>query len=136
MYMYMCTVHVFFFENWRALKRGHFTKERKKKMTSSTTQSSAPKRPRASSSSAPKVTLMIKGQDGNTNMYKVSMDAPLKKLFMYYCGNRNLDHRTVRFIYKRHLLNAKQTPAKLMMEENDQIDAFMEQPGGGFYPSA
>ncbi|CAH8380868.1 unnamed protein product [Eruca vesicaria subsp. sativa] len=101
-------------------------------MVSSTTisASSASKR---SPSPIPQKKIMLKvksQQDGGEDVYKIGYGAHLKKLMDAYCTKRNLDKRTVRFIFRYKELKPRQTPAQLTMEEGDIIDIVTDQGGG------
>ncbi|KFK26378.1 hypothetical protein AALP_AA8G240500 [Arabis alpina] len=84
-----------------------------------------------------KVVLRIKNQqDGGEDTFKIGANAHLKRLMAAYCDKKNLDMRAVRFLFDDKLLKKHQTPAQLMMEDNDLIDMVMEQGGGGPYSAA
>ncbi|AEC08735.1 unnamed protein product [Arabidopsis thaliana] len=80
-----------------------------------------------------KVTLKVKNQQGAEDLYKIGTHAHLKKLMSAYCTKRNLDYSSVRFVYNGREIKARQTPAQLHMEEEDEICMVMELGGGGPY---
>lgn len=46
-------------------------------------------------------------------MFKVGVNAPLKKLMTIYCEKKNFDYRTVRFIFDDKELKPRNTPAQV-----------------------
>uniref|UniRef100_A0A1J3E3M3 Small ubiquitin-related modifier n=1 Tax=Noccaea caerulescens TaxID=107243 RepID=A0A1J3E3M3_NOCCA len=103
-------------------------------MVSSVTTISASyesKRSRSPEPTKKKINVKVKNQqDGGSDVYKVGVNAPLKKLMTIYCEKKNLDYRTVRFIFDGKELKPRNTPAQLMMEDDDIIDMVTEQGGG------
>jgi len=47
-----------------------------------------------------------------------------------YCERQSLNPTSVRFLYEGQRLNQDQTPKELEMEDNDVIDAALQQVGG------
>lgn len=75
----------------------------------------------------PKVILRVTDQeDGGLRVYRVGTHAHLKKLMLDYCQRRNLEYGTLRFIFKGRFLSLRQTPAQLMMKDDDIIEAVMD----------
>ncbi|CAN7021353.1 unnamed protein product [Brassica rapa subsp. trilocularis] len=66
-------------------------------------------------------------EDEGIDVYKMGTHVHLKKLMLAYCQRRNLDYRTLRFIFNGSFLRPRQTPAQLMMEDDDIIHTVMEQ---------
>lgn len=56
---------------------------------------------------------MGNAQDGGEDLYKIGKNAPLKKLMAAYCVKKNLDLRTVRFIFKKKGLKPQHTPSQV-----------------------
>ncbi|CAH2037046.1 unnamed protein product [Thlaspi arvense] len=93
-------------------------------MRSSSATSFASKRCRA-----PQETIILKItnlEDGAIDIYKMGAHVHLKKLMLAYCQRRNLDYRTLRFIYNGSFLKPRQTPAQLLMQNDDTIVTLME----------
>ena len=49
-----------------------------------------------------------------------------------YCSRQGFPVSSVRFLYESESLKETDTPESLKMEENDEIDALIEQHGGAF----
>ncbi|KAF8085509.1 hypothetical protein N665_0665s0018 [Sinapis alba] len=76
----------------------------------------------------PKVILRVTNlEDEGLDVYKIGTHVHLKKLMLDYCQRRNLDYRTLRFIFNGRFLRPRETPAQLLMEDDDIIDTVMEQ---------
>ncbi|ESQ51859.1 hypothetical protein EUTSA_v10017466mg [Eutrema salsugineum] len=104
-------------------------------MVSSSTTISASYSSKRSRSPEPaaqkKITLKVKTQqDGGEDVYKIGKNAHLKKLMDAYCVKRNIERKTIRFIYNGKELKPRNTPAQLNMEEDDLIDIVTDQGGG------
>ena len=75
--------------------------------------------------------LKVKGQDGNEVFFKIKKGTTLKKLMSAYCERQSVDINAVRFFFDGNRVRADQTPSELEMEDGDEIDAMLEQVGGG-----
>ncbi|KAJ0257284.1 Rad60/SUMO-like domain-containing protein [Hirschfeldia incana] len=60
------------------------------------------------------------------DVYKIGIHVHLKKLMLYYCERRNLDYRTLRFMFNGRFIRPRQTPAQLLMKNDDTINTVME----------
>ncbi|OMJ86087.1 hypothetical protein SteCoe_12443 [Stentor coeruleus] len=76
------------------------------------------------------ITLKVKSQDGNEVFFKIKRATPLKKLMEAYCSRNGVNISTVRFLFDGQRIQETNTPNDLHLEENDQIDAMVEQTGG------
>lgn len=47
-----------------------------------------------------------------------------------YCGRKNVEPNTFRYVFDGEFINPEAWPSLLEMEDNDSIDAFIEQRGG------
>lgn len=54
----------------------------------------------------------------------------LKKLMETYCSRQGFPLTSVRFIYEGEIIKETDTPESLKMEDNDELDAMIEQHGG------
>jgi small ubiquitin-related modifier len=77
------------------------------------------------------ITLKVKSQDGGELLFKIKRNTQLKKLMDAYCSRNGISPSTVRFLFDGQRIMESSTPSELRMEENDQIDAMIEQTGGG-----
>jgi small ubiquitin-related modifier len=76
--------------------------------------------------------LKVKSQDGNEVFFKVKKTTQLGKLMNAYCSRVGKDPSTVRFLFDGERIQPEATPEQLDMEDEDEIDAMVEQ-HGGFY---
>ncbi|XP_067948373.1 small ubiquitin-related modifier 3-like [Watersipora subatra] len=77
------------------------------------------------------VSLRVTNQDGSSVTFKIKKHASLKKLMNAYCSRAGLAIDTVRFRFDGVPLNPEDTAADLNMEDEDNIDVFQNQTGGG-----
>jgi small ubiquitin-related modifier len=83
-------------------------------------------------SEAEHITLKVKSQDGNELFFKIKRSTPLKKLMDAYCSRNGVNPNTVRFLFDGNRIKENDTPIELQLQNDDQIDAMVEQ-SGGFY---
>jgi len=76
------------------------------------------------------INLRVVSQDGTEVYFKIKKQTPLRKLIEAYCGRQGIDANTVRFLYDGQRIQQDQTPKELEMEDNDIIDAVLQQTGG------
>jgi len=74
--------------------------------------------------------LKVKSQDGNEVYFKVKKTTQLGKLMNAYCSRVGKDMSTVRFLFDGERIQPEATPEQLDMEDEDEIDAMVEQHGG------
>lgn len=85
--------------------------------------------PPDSASSEP-ITLKVKAQDGSEIFFKIRPSTQLKKLMDSYCQRQGVDPKTVRFLFEGTRVGETSTPRELGMQNDDSIDAMVEQRGG------
>jgi len=76
------------------------------------------------------INLRVVSQDGNEVYFKIKRQTPLRKLMDAYCQRQAIDPNSIRFLYDGQRIQAEQTPKELDMEDNDIIDAVLQQTGG------
>jgi len=76
------------------------------------------------------LSLKVKSQDGNEVYFKVKKTTQFMKVMSAYCKKVGADLDTVRFLFDGQRLRPEQTPADLGMEDDDEIDAMVQQTGG------
>jgi len=76
------------------------------------------------------INLRVVSQDGNEVYFKIKKQTPLRKLMDAYCQRQAIDSNSIRFLYDGQRIQADQTPKELEMEDNDIIDAVLQQTGG------
>ena len=92
----------------------------------------APKpEPNAPGQAAPQpVSLKVVNADGAEVYFKIKRHTQLKKLMDAYCKKQGIQRSQVRFLYDGATINEEKTPDDLEMEDDDVIDAMVEQTGG------
>merc|ERR1719146_540763 len=75
--------------------------------------------------------LTIKGNDNDKVYFKVTKTTKLKKLMDAYCGRLGVQAESVRFMFDGDRLNPESSAEDAGMEDGDEIDAMVEQTGGG-----
>ncbi|TWW80729.1 Small ubiquitin-related modifier 3-like SUMO-3-A [Takifugu flavidus] len=77
------------------------------------------------------INLKVAGQDGSVVQFKIKRHTALNKLMKAYCERQGLSMRQIRFRFDGQPINETDTPAQLEMEDEDTIDVFQQQTGGG-----
>ena len=65
-------------------------------------------------------------------LFKIKRNMPLKKMMDTYCDRQGLDRKSIRFLFDGTRITENDTPHTLDMENEDVIDAVLEQHGGYF----
>eukprot|EP01114_Cavostelium_apophysatum_P000714 TRINITY_DN1064_c0_g1_i2.p1 TRINITY_DN1064_c0_g1~~TRINITY_DN1064_c0_g1_i2.p1 ORF type:complete len:104 (-),score=14.20 TRINITY_DN1064_c0_g1_i2:40-351(-) len=76
------------------------------------------------------INLRVVAQDGSEVYFKIKKNTPLRKLMEAYCQRQSVDQNSIRFLYDGQRLSPDQTPKELELEDNDIIDAVLQQTGG------
>eukprot|EP00472_Partenskyella_glossopodia_P014636 CAMPEP_0197523734 /NCGR_PEP_ID=MMETSP1318-20131121/8608_1 /TAXON_ID=552666 /ORGANISM="Partenskyella glossopodia, Strain RCC365" /LENGTH=89 /DNA_ID=CAMNT_0043076523 /DNA_START=47 /DNA_END=316 /DNA_ORIENTATION=+ len=76
--------------------------------------------------------LKVKSQDGNEVFFKVKKSTSFKRLMEAYCSKVGAEFGSVRFLFDGERIDPDKTPAHLNMEDEDEIDAMVQQTGGSF----
>ncbi len=76
------------------------------------------------------ITLKVRDQSGEEMFFKVKKGTAMSKIFDAYAQRRGVAVTTLRFMLDDKRLTATDTPKMLEMEEDDQIDVYLEQVGG------
>lgn len=79
---------------------------------------------------APQVSLKVINADGAEMFFKIKKATQLKKLIDAYCKKQGIGRASVRFLYDGEPIDESRTPEDLGMEDDDVIDAMVEQTGG------
>ena len=79
----------------------------------------------------PHINIKVKGQDGTEIYFKIKRTTQLKKLMDAYCSRQGIQANMCRFIFDGERIKDDDTPESLEMENGDEIDAMVEQTGGG-----
>lgn len=74
--------------------------------------------------------LKVKAQDGTEVYFKVKKTTKLKKLMDAYCSRVAKEPGSIRFLFDGDRIAPDSTPQQLGMEDEDEIDAMVEQHGG------
>ena len=83
---------------------------------------------------AAKLRLKVVGQNGREVFFKIKSSTPLKKLIDAYCKEMDIPERACRFLFDGQRINPDHTAAYFDMGDEDIIDVFVEQEGGGGHP--
>jgi hypothetical protein len=76
------------------------------------------------------ITLKIRDQTGDEIYYRVKNGTKLSKIFSAYAAARGVPVNVLRFFLDDLRLKDTDTPKMLEMQEDDQIDVYLEQLGG------
>lgn len=76
------------------------------------------------------INLKVKTQDGNAVFFKVKKTTSFKKLMDAYCKRTGVDPASVRFLFDGVRLQPDETPLDVGIEDEDEIDAMVQQVGG------
>jgi small ubiquitin-related modifier len=76
------------------------------------------------------IVVKVASQDGNEVFFKIKRNTEFGKLMQAYCSRIDADPHSVRFLYDGQRIQSTDTPKSLEMEEEDIIDAVLQQTGG------
>eukprot|EP01092_Planopodium_desertum_P006786 TRINITY_DN277_c0_g1_i1.p1 TRINITY_DN277_c0_g1~~TRINITY_DN277_c0_g1_i1.p1 ORF type:complete len:104 (-),score=9.60 TRINITY_DN277_c0_g1_i1:163-474(-) len=79
---------------------------------------------------ANQINLKVCDQDGHEVYFKIKRTTPLRKLMDVYCQRQGQARTSFRFLYNGKRINDDATPEMMDMEDNDVIDALIQQTGG------
>ena len=74
--------------------------------------------------------VVVRSQNNDEIHFKIKRSTPLSRLTTAYCERQGIAAAGCRFLFDGRRLLPDDTAAKLAMEENDVIDAMVEQTGG------
>lgn len=74
--------------------------------------------------------LVVKDQAGTEVHFRVKTKTKFEKIISAYCQKKGLDSKALRFVHEGTRIHGQQTPEELGMEDNEVIDAIVEQLGG------
>ena len=78
-----------------------------------------------------KVTIKVQKEGMADFYFTMNRDEPLRKLMIAFCERRKLgDYRSLRYHLNGDRIRGHQTPNELELENDDVIDAWIEQMGG------
>ncbi|KAI8515819.1 small ubiquitin-related modifier 1-like [Branchiostoma floridae] len=77
------------------------------------------------------IKLKVMGQDNSEIHFKVKMTTQMRKLKESYCQRQGVPINSLRFLFDGQRINDDQTPKELEMTDNDIIEVYQEQTGGG-----
>ena len=64
--------------------------------------------------------------------FKIKKTTRMSKVFETYAQRKGIQAQSLRFLLDGERIQGDQTPKMLEMEDQDQIDAVLEQTGGGW----
>ncbi|KAI9640967.1 Small ubiquitin modifier [Ciborinia camelliae] len=77
------------------------------------------------------IALKVADQAGTEITFKIKRTKPLGKIIEAYCANKGLDPKIVRFYFDGRRIQGHYTADELEMQDDDRIDVYLEQQGGG-----
>ncbi|KAH8607080.1 putative Ubiquitin 2 like Rad60 SUMO like Ubiquitin family [Trypanosoma vivax] len=78
----------------------------------------------------PLVSIKVVNADGAEMFFRIKNRTPLKKLIDAYCKKQGISRGSVRFLFDGSPIDESKTPEDMGMEDDDVIDAMVEQTGG------
>jgi len=79
------------------------------------------------------IKLKVKGQEGDEIHFRLKMTTPFSKIKKNYAERVGVAPGSVRLIFDGTPVSDSDTPKGLTLEDNDIIEAFVEQTGGSVY---
>lgn len=76
------------------------------------------------------VAIKVVDQNGNETYFKLKPTTKLGRVMKVYCERASVQESSIRFLFDGERLNPDSTPADYDMEEDDIIDAVLQQTGG------
>eukprot|EP01067_Filipodium_phascolosomae_P005131 Filipodium_phascolosomae@DN3163_c0_g1_i1.p1 len=86
---------------------------------------------KAAAAPAEHMTIKVKNAQGEEVQFRVKKTTQFRRIIQAYCSRLGQTESTVRFLFDGERITAEQTPADLNMENEDVVDALVEQTGGG-----
>ena len=77
------------------------------------------------------IKLKVVGQDSNEIHFRVKMSTNMGKLKKSYAERVGVPVSSLRFLFDGRRINDDETPKALEMEQDDVIEVYQEQTGGG-----
>ncbi|KAG9138835.1 hypothetical protein Leryth_007467 [Lithospermum erythrorhizon] len=77
------------------------------------------------------VTIKIQREGVRDVCLRIKRNIALKRVMMAYCERVNLEYEGARFTYNGERIKAEQTAKELDMEDDDVVDVWSDQSGGG-----
>ena len=76
------------------------------------------------------ITIFVKDSTGNLTQFRIKKETKMQKVFDAYAQKAGLDINAIRFTFDGETIQKENTAKMLEMEDNDQIDVFLQQVGG------
>jgi len=86
--------------------------------------------PKPEDPGATPINIKVLASSGEEVFFKIKRNTKLSKLQGAYANKVGKDINTIRFLYDGQRINDDDTPNSLDMDDNDTIDAMVEQVGG------
>lgn len=93
----------------------------------------SPQREDAVKTEVAQVNLKVVNAEGSEVFFKIKRSTLMKKLMDAYCKKSGMSRQQVRFLYDGKPLEDDKTPDDYDMDDDDVIDAMVEQVGGFFF---
>jgi small ubiquitin-related modifier len=82
------------------------------------------------SSSKQQLNLLVKSNEFEDINFSIRSSTVLSKLFQRYCERNNIKSETVSFLFNGTKINSEDTPKRLGMKDQDEIQCVLNQVGG------
>ena len=76
------------------------------------------------------ISIRVATSSGKELFFKIKRSTPLGKMMSAFCNHQKIPERSVKFLFDGRRITEDSTPESLGLEENDSIDALLEQTGG------
>ena len=77
------------------------------------------------------ISIQVVGQNGDQIFFKINRTTKLQKLLDAYCERSGSAKSSIRFLFDGERVDGDSTAETMGMEDNDIIDAVLQQTGGG-----
>eukprot|EP00999_Lentomonas_sp_LEN2_P001592 NODE_2655_length_526_cov_68.764411_g2605_i0.p1 GENE.NODE_2655_length_526_cov_68.764411_g2605_i0~~NODE_2655_length_526_cov_68.764411_g2605_i0.p1 ORF type:complete len:104 (-),score=26.78 NODE_2655_length_526_cov_68.764411_g2605_i0:137-448(-) len=91
---------------------------------------STPAAPKQEQSDSAQLSIKVVNADGAEVYFKIKRTTPLRKLMDAYCKKQGINRNSIRFHFDGQRLDDDKTAQEYTMEDDDVIDAMIEQTGG------
>jgi len=81
------------------------------------------------------ITIRVRDQTGEETFFKIKKTTKMSKVFNTYAQRKGVQVNSLRFLLDGDRIQNDDTPAKLELDDQDQIDCMLEQMGGVCNPA-
>eukprot|EP01035_Chromulina_nebulosa_P054727 gene54727-74990_t len=77
------------------------------------------------------IMIRVMDQAGEEMQFRVKKDTKMQKIFDSYAQRKGIPANSIRFLFEDKRILGDYTPKMLELEDGDQVDAMLDQVGGG-----